>query len=124
MSTQAIVLWYVALLLLQMLHILEEIALEAYRAVGSLEKYLLVASVIVTLNYVPLFLMLLDLRMGYVLACGGALLGIGNGIVHLAAYLRTRQVRGTVGAGVFTGIPLALVGGTVLYNLIGFLLSA
>ena len=53
MSTQVIILWYVALLLLQMLHILEEIALEAYRVVGSLTKYLLAASVIVTLGYVP-----------------------------------------------------------------------
>jgi uncharacterized membrane-anchored protein len=62
--------------------------------------------------------------LGYVLACGGALLGIGNGIVHLVAYLGTRRVRGTVGAGLFTGIPLGLVGGTVLYNLVRFLLGA
>ena len=124
MSTQVIMLWYVALLLLQMLHILEEIALEAYKVAGSLKKYLLAASVIVTLNYVPLFMMVFDLRLGYVLACAGALLGIGNGIIHLVAYLRTRRVRGTVGAGVFTGIPLGLVGGTVLYSLIRFLLSA
>ena len=41
----------------------------------------------------------------------------------MVGYLRSRSFRGTVGAGMFTGIPLALVGGVVLYALIGVFVS-
>ena len=66
---------YGLLLLLQTLHIFEEIGMEAYKPVGSLKKYLGVASALVVVNYVPLFLMLYAVPAGYWLACGGALLG-------------------------------------------------
>jgi hypothetical protein len=51
------------------------------------------------------------------------LIAIGNGLVHVGGYLRPRSFRGTIGAGIFTGIPIALVGGIVLYALIGVLVS-
>ena len=86
-------------------------------------KYLLVASVLVTINVVALYLLLRDLPAGYLLAALGALIGIGNGLVHVVGYARTRSFRGTAGAGFFTGIPLALVGCIVLYALIGVLVS-
>lgn len=114
---------FLLLILLQIYHIFEEIALEAYKLAGSLSKYLLVASVLVTINVVALYLLLLDLPAGYLLAALGALIGIGNGLVHVVGYLRTRSIRGTIGAGMFTGIPLALVGGIVLYVLIGVFVS-
>ncbi len=108
---------YLLLLLLQTLHILEEIGLEAYREAGSLKRYLIVASGLVTINYVPLFLMLRDIPAGYILGLLGALMGIGNGVVHVTGYLRTRSMRGTVGAGVLTSIPLSVTGLGVLYQL-------
>jgi hypothetical protein len=74
-------------------------------------------------NIAALYLLLRDLPAGYLLAALGALIGIGNGLVHVVGYVRTRSFRGTVGAGMFTGIPLALVGGIVLYALIGVLVS-
>jgi len=104
---------FLLLILLQIYHIFEEIAMEAYKLAGSLNKYLLVVSVLVTINVVAL----------YLLAALGALIGIGNGLVHLVGYVRTRSFRGTAGAGFFTGIPLALLGGIVLYALIGILVS-
>ena len=114
-----IVYLFLLFILLQIYQIFEEIALEAYKLAGSLTKYLLVASVLVTINVVALYLLLRELPAGYVVAAVGALIGVGNGLVHVVGYLRTRSFRGTVGAGLFTGIPLALVGGIVLYVLIG-----
>ena len=114
---------FLLLILLQIYHIFEEIAMEAYKLAGSLTKYLLVASVLVTVNVVALYLLLRDLPAGYVLAALGALVGVGNGLVHVVGYVKTRSFRGTTGAGMFTGIPLALVGGIVLYALIGVLVS-
>jgi hypothetical protein len=113
---------YLLLLLLQTLHILEEIGLEAYRKAGSLKRYLIVAGSLVTVNYVPLFLMLLNAPVGYVLGLLGALMGIGNGVVHVIGYfktqsMRTQAMRGTVGAGVLTSIPLGVTGLVVLYQL-------
>lgn len=114
---------FLLLILLQIYHIFKEIAMEAYKLADSLTKYLLVASVLVTINFLALYLLLQDLPAGYLLASLGALIGIGNGLVHVVGYLRSRSFRGTAGAGFFTGIPLALVGGIVLYALIGVLVS-
>ena len=111
------------LILLQIYHIFDEIALEAYKLADSLTKYLLVASVLVTINVVALYLLLRDRPAGYVLAAVGALIGFGNGLVHVLGYLRTRAFRGSAGAGLFTGIPLALVGGIMLHALIHMLVS-
>ena len=123
MSSTDIAYLFLLLILLQIYHIFEEIALEAYKLAGSLNKYLLVASVLVTINIVALYLLLRDLPAGYILAALGALIGIGNGLVHVVGYLRSRSIRGTLGAGFFTGIPLALVGGVVLYALIDVFVS-
>lgn len=123
MSSTDIAYLFLLLILLQIYHIFEEIALEAYKLAGSLTKYLLVASVLVTINFLALYLLLRDLPAGYPFAILGALIGIGNGLVHVVGYLRTRSFRGTLGAGLFTGIPLALVGGIVLYALIRSLVS-
>ena len=43
---------------------------------------------------------------------------IGNGIVHLVGYIKTKSYYETVGAGVFTGIPLGISGGVVLWQLL------
>jgi hypothetical protein len=123
MANDQVTVLYLLLLLLQTLHIFEEIGLEAYRQVGSLGRYLAAAAVLVVLNYVPLFLMLLEARAGYILGLAGALFGIANGVVHVAGYLKTRSMRGTLGAGMWTGIPLGLTGAVVLYRLLVILLG-
>jgi hypothetical protein len=73
-------------------------------------------------NYVPFFLILFDVPAGYLLACGSALLGIGNGLIHIVGYLKFRRFQGTLGAGMFTGIPLGLTGCVLLYRLVRLLL--
>ena len=118
MSDNLFLILYLIMLFLQTVHIFEEIGFKAYEVVGSLNKYLLAASFLVFVNYLPLILILLDIRAGYYLAFFAAILALGNGIIHLIGYIKTKSFRGTVGAGVFSGIPLGIIGGIVLVNLI------
>jgi len=118
MSDNLFLILYLIMLFLQTVHIFEEIGFKAYEVVGSLNKYLLAASFLVFANYLPLVLILLDIRAGYYLAFFAAILALGNSIIHLIGYIKTKSYRGTLGAGVFSGIPLGIIGGIVLVNLI------
>lgn len=109
---------YLIMLFLQTVHIFEEIGFKAYEVVGSLNKYLIAASFLVFASYLPLILILLDIRAGYFLAFFAAILALGNGIIHLIGYIKTKSFRGTVGSGVFSGIPLGIIGGIVLIQLL------
>jgi hypothetical protein len=82
---------FLLLILLQIYHIFEQIALEAYKPARSLNRYLLVASVLLTINVAALYLLLRDLLAGYLLAALRALIGIGNGLVHVVGSVRTRS---------------------------------
>jgi len=123
MEQSTLILWYLLMTLLQVYHIFEEIGGRAYAIMGSLKKYLLAASVLVTLNFVFLSLIVLDLRAGYILGIIGAVMAIANGLVHLAGYAKTRTFYESIGAGVFTGVPLGIVGAVVLYQLIRAILA-
>ena len=59
-------------------------------------------------------LLFLGIQAGYLFAAFGALLGQGNGITHRSGYFKTRAYRITLGAGVFTAVPLGVSGGLVL----------
>ncbi len=111
MSTNHFLILYLIMLFLQTVHIFEEIGFKAYEVVGSLNKYLIVASFLVFASYLPLILILLDIKAGYFLAFFAAILALGNGVVHILGYIKTKSFRGTVGAGVFSGIPLGIMGG-------------
>ena len=73
MDQTILILSCLLLILLQVFHIFEEIAGRAYELAGSLRKYLLVASLLVTLNVLFLALIVLDLRAGYILGLIGSL---------------------------------------------------
>ena len=116
-----IIFTFLLMILIQIFHIFEEIGCRVYVIMGALKKYLFAASGIVTLNFAFYALILLDLRIGYILGIFGAVTAIANGIVHLVGYLKTKPYYETVGAGVFTGIPLGIIGGIVLWQLIQIL---
>jgi hypothetical protein len=73
---------YTILLFLQTVHIFEEIAARAYELVGALNKYLVVASLLLLVSYSALILMLVGVQLGYFVAVFGGLLALGNGIIH------------------------------------------
>ena len=118
MDQSTLVLSCLLLILLQVFHIFEEIAGRAYELVGPLRTYLFAASGLVTFNVLFLALIILDLRAGYLLGLVGATIAIVNGLVHLIGYARTGSYRQGIGAGLFTGVPLALAGAAVLAQLV------
>jgi hypothetical protein len=117
MDQRILVLSYLLMTLFQVYHKFEEIGGRAYKLVGSLKKYLIAASVLVTLNVVSLSLIILDLQVGYIVGIVGAAISVLNGVVHLVGYVKTRSFYESIGAGVFTGIPLGIAGVVVLYQL-------
>lgn len=123
MEQQMLVLAYLLMTLLQIYHIFEEIGARAYVLAGSLGKYLLVASVLVTLSFLSLALLILDLRIGYFLAVVGAGIATMNGLVHVIGYARTKEFYESIGAGVFTSIPLGIMGIIVLFMLLRIILG-
>jgi hypothetical protein len=115
---------YLLMMLLQTWHILEEIGCGAYKVAHTLTKYLFAASVLVTINYVGFALILNGSKTGYIIGLfTSAVLAVGNGIVHIVGYIKTKTLRDSLGAGFYTGIPLAIVGGFVFYQLINILLG-
>lgn len=117
MADELLLVSYTILLFLQTVHVFEEITARAYELVGSLNKYLLVASLLLLVSYSALILMLMGIRFGYFIAVFGGLLALGNGIIHLVGYAKTRSYTASLGSGVFSGIPLGIVGCLVLVQL-------
>jgi hypothetical protein len=108
---------YLVMLFFQTLHIFEEIRFEVYEEIGSLNKYLMVASFLVFLYYFPLFVILLKYNWGYYVAFLPAILAIGNGIAHVYGMIKHRKQRGPIAGGVFSGVFLAFSGIAVLINI-------
>ena len=68
-------------------------------------KYLMVASFLVSRYYFSLFVIQLNHNWGYYVAFLPAILAIGNGIVHVFGMIKHRKQRGTIAGGVFSGRP-------------------
>ena len=111
------ILLYLVMPFLQTIYIFEEIAFKAYDAIGSLIKYLVVASLLVFLSCLPLFLITQKFRVGYNLGIFSSVHAFGNGIIHIAGFIKTKSFRGTIGAGVFSGIPFGITGLLVFLQL-------
>ncbi len=121
MAYDQFILLYLVMLFLQTIHIFEEIAYKVYDAIGSLNKYLVVASLLVFLSYLPLILISQRIQVGYYLGFFSSVLAFGNGIIHIAGFIKTKSFRGTIGAGVFSGIPLGITGLLVFLQLFSYI---
>ena len=119
MTNQTFITLFLIMLLINTLHIFEEIGMEAYTLIpnGSLKKYLLVASVIMTVNTLIFLAILLDKSYGLTLGILSGGFALLNGIIHTAGYIKERKFKGTLAAGFFTGIPLGILGLVVLISI-------
>lgn len=120
MSSEYLWTLYMLMLFLQSVHIFEEIAMKGYEIAGSLNKYLVAASVLVFIANLALALMLMGKHAGYVLGLFSAVIAAGNGIVHPIAYLKFRSRKPAAGAGVFSSIPLGIAGCLVLIQIVPY----
>ena len=107
---------------LQILHIFEEIHLEAYNVIKgkvSKKKYLLVASILVLLNYIVLILLYFNNIIGYFSAFYTVFMSVGNTLAHLIMYLKERDKK-SLGYGLPSSIPLGISGIILLVLLIQY----
>ena len=108
------------MILFQVLHIFEEIAFGAYKLVQSLNKYLFAASILVIFNFTHYILILSNLKVGFYLGIFSSfVLAFGNGLVHIYGWLKTWTLHGSLDAGVFSSLPLSIVGIIVFIQLVG-----
>jgi len=118
MEQIVLIILFFFLLLLGIFHIFEEIAMKAHEIIPSvsLTKYLIVASVIVSVQTTAFLGIALDMLFGYILGIVVAVFAILNGIVHTVGYLKVgkeKKLSGTLAAGFYTGL-LLLVFGTII----------
>lgn len=111
---------------LQVLHCFEEIGMDAYELVPKPGKkrafYLRAASVLVGLNFSIVAMLVFDIKLAYYFAFYTVVISVGNALIHIVGYIKTRSYRATLGAGVFSGIPLGISGLVLLIYLIKHLL--
>jgi hypothetical protein len=110
---------------LQIIHIFEEIHLEAYNIIKSKvskKRYFFAASILVILNYLVLFLLYLKNIIGYYAAFFTVFISVGNTIAHLIMFIKDKDKK-TLGYGLPTGIPLGIAGCILLIFLVLFFVS-
>lgn len=112
---------------LQVLHCFEEIGMDAYELVPKPENkrafYLRAASVLVGLNFLIALMLVFDIQLAYYFALYTVVISVGNSLIHIVGYMKTKSYRATLGAGVFSGIPLGISGLVLLIYLIEHLLK-
>jgi len=123
----AILLAYAIFIWLVVLHTFEEIAsgimdLQIGPIKLERKRYLLAASGISTLNMVTMVLLILGLPAGaFIGFFTTAIFGILQGLVHTIGYFKESQKARGLGAGFYSAIPLAFMGGITLYLLLNSL---
>ena len=123
MRNLSIILSVLLVSFLQVIHIFEEIALNAYLLESGKNprgKYLKIASVMVFLNFAILFLLILDLKAAYYLVFYSVLISVGNLAAHIVLL---RKHTGKLGYAFPSSIPLALAGFTLLFFLIRYFIT-
>lgn len=55
-------------------------------------------------------MLLFDIKLAYYFAFYTVVISVGNALIHIFGYIKTKSYRATLGAGVFSGIPLGLSG--------------
>lgn len=111
---------------LQVVHCFEEIGMDAYELVpkpgNKRAFYLRAASVLVGLNFLIASMLVFDIHIAYYFAFYTVVISVGNSLIHIVGYMKTQSYRATLGAGVFSGIPLGISGLVLLIYLIEHLL--
>ncbi|MHA1675509.1 MAG: HXXEE domain-containing protein [Promethearchaeota archaeon] len=112
MASTTLFISYALLLIFQVLHIFEEIGMGIYKhkIIKSLTKYLRAASVIMCLYLLSYLFIVLDLEIGIWMGLFCSFMAMGNFLIHTISYIKIRKFRGTTAAGVFSGIPLGILG--------------
>ncbi|MFX1240676.1 MAG: hypothetical protein ACFFA7_05455 [Promethearchaeota archaeon] len=110
---------------LQIIHIFEEIHLEAYNIIKgkvSKKKYFFAASILIILNYFVILLLYFNNPIGNYAAFYTVFISMGNALAHLSMFIKDKDKK-TLGYGLPSAIPLGIAGVILLILLIQFLIS-
>ncbi|MHA1105780.1 MAG: HXXEE domain-containing protein [Promethearchaeota archaeon] len=119
MPTIIVEVWFLLLLLMQVLHIFEELGMEVYKIKEflTIKKYLAASSIIMSISMLTFIAILLELVIGYVFGICVSIFGILNFIVHTVGFIMKKKTKGTIAAGFYTGIVLGIFGSINLFLL-------
>ena len=104
--------WFLLLLLMQILHIFEELGMEVYQIKKflTIKKYLIASSIIISISMLTFIVIILELVIGYIFGICVSIFGILNFIVHTVGFMMKKKTKGTIAAGFYTGIVLGIFG--------------
>lgn len=111
--------WFLLLLLMQILHIFEELGMEVYKLIEflTIKKYLVASSIIMSISMLTFIAIILELVIGYVFGICVSIFGILNFIIHTVGFIMKKKTKGTIAAGFYTGIVLGIFGSINLFLL-------
>ena len=109
---------YLVMVFFLILYTFDEIRLETYQEAGPLNQYLLGASFLVFIYFLPLFLLQLGFQWGYYVGFLPALLAIGNGIARVISISRNKSFQGSKLISIINGIFLSITG---IWGIMGIL---
>lgn len=101
---------FLVMLFFQILYTFDEIRFETYTEAGTLNQYLLGASFLIFLYFLPLILIQLDLRWGYYVAFLPAIMAIGNGITRVSGVIKKKDFKGAKALSIINGVFLSITG--------------
>lgn len=111
--------WFLLLLLMQVLHIFEELGMEIYKIKEfmTIKKYLAASSIIMSISMLTFIAIILELVIGYVFGICVSIFGILNFTVHTVGFMMKKKTKGTIAAGFYTGIVLGIFSSVNLFLL-------
>jgi hypothetical protein len=118
MNEHIIFITYLIVSFLQVIHIFEEIALDAFTMNPGKNPrgiYLRVASVLVLINFFIILLLYLEIGFAYYLAFYGVFISAGNMAAHIFLWIKKKK---RLGMGFPSSVPLGIAGLFLLYMLI------
>lgn len=108
---------YLVMLFFQILYTFDEIRFETYQEAGTLNQYLLGASFLIFVYFLPLFLIQLGLRWGYYVGFLPAIMAIGNGITRIYGVVKNKKFEGPKVLSIFNGVFLSITGIWVMLSI-------
>jgi len=108
---------YLVMLFFQILYTFDEIRFETYTEAGTLNQYLLGASFLIFVYFLPLFLIQLDLRWGYYVGFLPPIMAIGNGITRVYGVVKNKKFEGPKVLSIINGVFLTITGIWVMLSI-------
>ncbi len=123
-NPETIILLYILFIWFVVLHTFEEIAqgiftLKIKKTTLTKKKYLIGASIITTVNFATLTLIILESKIGlYIGIFTVSIFGILQAVIHTIGFIKEKGKAKNIGSGFYSSIPLSIVASILLYHIL------